>query len=345
MKKVTIADIAKKAGVGTATVERVLNERGNVSQKTATKVIIAAKKSGYRRLLPESYKGLIRIEVILIRPDTSFFREMGDAYARISRILDRNVSLHRTYVDEGDLESMVHAISRPAYVRSGLIVVAPDKPEIINCLEREAKKGAKIVTIVSEISTSEPIPHVGIDNYSAGRTAAQLMDRMSLPDGGEFIALCHSGAYSGHRDRVRGFSDYFQEHPSPNHEFTTVYLMFDDKYQCETILGQALLDKERISGVYNTGGASVGVANALREYVWKESVFWVGHELTGLNRKLLDDNSIDIIIDQNPDLQARHSIDLMLSQLGIGALDIPNKPIPFQLITKESIAKKLTGNS
>lgn len=50
MKKVRIVDIAKQAGVGTATVERVMNRRDGVSAKTTSKVFVAAKILGYDRL-------------------------------------------------------------------------------------------------------------------------------------------------------------------------------------------------------------------------------------------------------------------------------------------------------
>jgi LacI family transcriptional regulator len=43
MKKITLLDLAQEANVGTATVERVLNARGNVSPETAERVVLAAR--------------------------------------------------------------------------------------------------------------------------------------------------------------------------------------------------------------------------------------------------------------------------------------------------------------
>jgi len=36
---------------------------------------------------------------------------------------------------------------------------------------------------------------------------------------GSFVALGHSGAYQVHRERIRGFSDYLDEHRNPGHLF------------------------------------------------------------------------------------------------------------------------------
>ena len=91
MSKPTFSDIARQAGVGTATVERVLNGRGGVRPATAAKVIAAARALDYPRRLPEVHRGLLRIEVILVRPETTFFRRLSRAFERINATLDPSV--------------------------------------------------------------------------------------------------------------------------------------------------------------------------------------------------------------------------------------------------------------
>jgi LacI family transcriptional regulator len=68
MHKPTFCDIARHAGVGTATVERVLNGRGGVRPATTERVLAAARALDYPRRLPEVHRGLLRIEVIIVRP-------------------------------------------------------------------------------------------------------------------------------------------------------------------------------------------------------------------------------------------------------------------------------------
>ena len=80
MKKIRLADIAREAQVGTATVERVLNARGNVSPTAIDKVIQAARRLGYRNPLPERYRGVLRVEVIMVRRETPFFYRLASAF-------------------------------------------------------------------------------------------------------------------------------------------------------------------------------------------------------------------------------------------------------------------------
>jgi hypothetical protein len=83
-----LKDVARIAGVGTATVDRVLNERGNVSEEVRQKVIEAARSIGLRRQLPPSYKRLIRINLILARPDLPLLKQIADEFRNITNALD-----------------------------------------------------------------------------------------------------------------------------------------------------------------------------------------------------------------------------------------------------------------
>ncbi len=65
-----MADVAQLAGVSLSTVDRVLNERGSVSDSKRRKVLQAAQVLGLKRLLPSALHGLLRfalIKLIVIR--------------------------------------------------------------------------------------------------------------------------------------------------------------------------------------------------------------------------------------------------------------------------------------
>ncbi|MBN0941292.1 helix-turn-helix domain-containing protein, partial [Pseudomonas aeruginosa] len=51
-----MAMLARQIGVGVATVDRVLNERGGVSPQTTRKVLQAAREAGLKRILPEEHR-------------------------------------------------------------------------------------------------------------------------------------------------------------------------------------------------------------------------------------------------------------------------------------------------
>ena len=73
-------DIARHAGVGTATVDRVLNERGGVSLKTMKKVLDSARTLGTRRVLPEIDQRTLRIEAVLARKHSAYYDRLAKAF-------------------------------------------------------------------------------------------------------------------------------------------------------------------------------------------------------------------------------------------------------------------------
>lgn len=96
-------------------------------------------------------------------------------------------------------------------------MVAPDHADVVTSVREAAGLGIPVVQIMTR--PAPELPYVGIDNYAAGRTAAHYMSGMLAQRPGSFVALCHSGAYENHKERIRGFSAYLSDHRSNEHRF------------------------------------------------------------------------------------------------------------------------------
>jgi LacI family transcriptional regulator len=336
MKKARLSDIAQEASVGTATVERVLNARGNVAPQTAERVLVAARKLGYDRRLPERYRGIIRIEVIMVRPDTPFFSRLNQAFARMSATLDSSILIHRTFLDENDSLAVARHIANPGFRRSGLIIVAPDHPEVRARLRDAKAAGVIVVHVVSRIG-DEDDPFIGIDNYAAGRTAGYYMANMLNSRSGSLVALCHSGVYQVHKERIRGFSDYLAQHPNPAHLFAHVMFGMDDRQRSAELFEDVLRSHPGIIGIYNAGGANSGIAAVLARHERRKSIMWIGHELTDNSRRWLQSGLMDIVLDQAPEVQARRALDTVLRRIGFLDVEVSTEPVRFLTINAENL--------
>lgn len=144
MVKSTFQDIAALAGVGTATVERVLNGRGGVRPDTVEKVVMAARKLDYPRVLPDAHRGLMRIEVLLVRPETSFFRRLSNSFERIAATLSPLVVVQRSFVDEMNPAQIARRIREPGQRRAALILAVPDSHEIREAVDAQADEGLPV---------------------------------------------------------------------------------------------------------------------------------------------------------------------------------------------------------
>ncbi|MER9565578.1 LacI family DNA-binding transcriptional regulator [Mesorhizobium sp. M0571] len=335
MSNPTFFDIASRAGVGTATVERVLNGRGGVRPETVEKVVAAARALDYQRRLPEAHRGILRIEVLLVRPETTFFARLSAAFERIAASLDKSIMVQRTFLPEDRPEAIAQRILEPGIRRSGLILAVPDHPSIGEALAQVESRGMPAVQIVTRIAGSRA-EYIGIDNYAAGRMAAHLLSHMQRR-GGTVVGICHSHIYQVHRDRIRGFSDYLGEHPRGDFLFAEVLFGGDEDTRSAMMLRETLQQRPDLVGLYNAGGANGALNDVLRRHARDRDIFFVGHELTEKSSQALRDGTMDVVFDQAPEAQARRSIDLVLSRLGIHDLPIENPPIRFITFTAENI--------
>lgn len=333
MSKPNYRDIARHAGVGTATVERVLNGRGGVRPELVEKVISAARSLDYPRRLPEAHRGLLRIEVLMVRPETSFYRRLSHAFERIAATLDPLVVVHRSFTDEMNADAVARRILSTDLPRAGLILAVPSSPLISAAVEKVNAQGLPVVHVVTR--ASERVGEfIGIDNEAAGRTAALYICRMARRTG-PVVAICHP-IYQVHRDRIRGFSDYFRDHPGAS-SFEWLGFGGDEERASADRLWSALEMYPDLAGLYNAGGANSALIEVLRRHPGGRDVFFVGHELTDYTRAALLDGVMDVVLDQAPEAQARRALDLVLHRIGLTEIKPDQAPIRFITITKEGL--------
>lgn len=332
MTKPTYLSIARRAGVGTATVERVLNGRGGVREATAEKVVRAARELDWPGRLPDKHRGVVSIEVILVRPDTSFYARLSAAFRRIAATLDPALQVQISFLDESDPQAIARRIRSPARRRAALVTATPDHPEVRAALTAVHAGGTPVVQVVTRSLTEAAF--VGIDNYAAGRMAGLMMARLGAVQG-TVVAVCHSAIYQVHRDRVRGFSDYLAKHRPEGLSFAHVCFGRDEPQTSARRMIEAIGAWPDLAGVYNAGGANAGLFGALTQT--GREVFFVGHELTDATRDALRTGEADVIFDQLPEAQARRSIDLLLAELGYLDGPVDNPPIRFATLTAENV--------
>jgi LacI family transcriptional regulator len=211
----------------------------------------------------------------------------------------------------------------------------PDDPLIRAAAVQAYAAGLPIVQMVTDISGLDA-PYVGIDNYAAGRMAGLLVSRLqSRP--GVVVAFCHSEIYRGHRDRIRGFSDYLAAHPRSDLTFVQVCFGRDQRDLSRELVFDVLETSPDLVGLYNAGGANSSIVDVLRRHPKGKNVLFVGHELTERSADALREGVMTGVLDQAPEAQAQRAVELMLARLGLQRQPVANEPIRFVTITAENI--------
>jgi len=302
LRRAGIADVAARSGVSTATVDRVLNHRPGVRPATIQTVLKAAADLGY---LPQNdlYKALrpqpMRLTFLLPAGTNRFLNMLGD-YVEIAReqLEPFNVQCRCRYIEGFNPQALVDSLLREGKRADGIAFMALEHPLVREAVNTLAEKDVHTLTLISDLSSSRRAAYVGLDNRAAGRSAGLLLGRFIGPRPGKVAMIAGSRHYRGHEEREMGFQHILEE-KFPALQVVGLREGHDD---AETNYRQTrqLLDQYRdLVGIYNIGGASDGVARALKEAGRDQSTVFIGHGLTPDTRALLVDGSLDAILNQN----------------------------------------------
>jgi LacI family transcriptional regulator len=190
LSRTGLQDVARLAGVGIATVDRVLNERGNVSDKTVLRVLEAAKQLNLRRTLPAVRHKTVRIEVVLRGPVDEFFQRLNQAFGKIGAELDRSILLHRNAIDERRPLNLAYHISSST-ADAIILFSGTANPALLAAIEEKTTQGIPVLTINSDLPESTRTIHIGPDHHRMGRTAGFFMSKMAARDG-SILVIRHS---------------------------------------------------------------------------------------------------------------------------------------------------------
>ena len=331
------SEIAELAGVSTATVDRVLNERESVSERARSKVLAAAKQLGVPRILPPQQHGLIHLDVLLPNNSTPFFCRLNVALQRSIEMLDKRIVVHRSYLAEHKNDVFAGAILRPPYRRQGLILAAPDTEPVREALRAVTARGETAVAVVTNIKDVPGLKYAGIDHYRAGRTAGYFIGRLSK-SAGRVVILSSRTDYQGHVDRVAGCRDVLQSFAPKLVCDSRTIETYDDPDRCYLGVANALRNGKPVAAIYNSGAGSSGIEGALRKFNAAGNICWATHEMSDDHRQYLQQGMLDIVIDQDPDGQVFTALQHVLHGCRILENDPPtDEPSEFRLYFAENL--------
>jgi LacI family transcriptional regulator len=332
----TLTDIAREAGVSSATVDRVLNNRPGVRARTREVVTEVARRMGYiagnGASETRSATGL-SFDFVLPAGTNSFLEELRQQ-------LDRQGNAG------GGIASTVHSIEgfnpftlaeklKELEGRShGVGVVGIDHPAVREAIRSLAGAGTPVITLISDIHHVPRVGYVGIDNRSAGRLAGYLMGRLLGPGRHKVALFAGSLSYRGHEEREMGFRHILAEE-FPDLEVIDLTEVRDDNVRAYEAAKTHLEEHSSIGAIYNIGAGNRGIARALEEKGLARSVIFVGHEITPHTKRMLLSGTMDVAIDQNARVEAREAL-AQLTRIARGE-SWSMHPLRIAVLFKENI--------
>jgi LacI family transcriptional regulator len=309
--KPTMHDVANVAGVSLATVDRVINDRPNVRERTRQKVIVAIERLGFSRDISAANLARQRIyqfDFIVPDNDNPFMKALRReiAAARERSRFERTIIelIDAPAFDEGALEAALEeALARRP---DGVAFVAVDSDRIRAVARRLMAAGVGVVTLVSDVANDARDHYVGIDNVAAGCTVAGLLGRFIGERRGAVAVMTGSLSLRDHRDRLEGFRSVMQAE-CPTLEILAPLEGRDDPEVVKRLVSRLMSEREDLVGLYSIGAGNDGLVSALAQNE-RRPRFVVAHELDATTAKALREGLIDAILAQDAGHEIRSAI-------------------------------------
>lgn len=339
--KPTVHDIASRAGVSLATVDRVLNRRPGVSARTREKVDQAVQALGFVRDVAAANlaKGRVYpLTFIIPSNDNSFMRGLRVALdeARKRAGVER-IAIRLVDVPAFDAAALARALRDAAAERpAGIAFVAVDAPDVAAAASEIASAGIPLVTLVSDLSGAERDHYAGIDNAAAGRTAASLLGRFARGRDGKVAVLAGSMLVRDHRERCEAFASVMTA------DFAELSLLpvlegRDDPTVVERLVAELFAARDDIVALYSLGAGNRGLMRALERVPAERRPVVVAHELTETTRGALQAGLIDAVLNQDAGHEVRSAIRVLKAKADGLAVVAAQERIRIDIFLKDNL--------
>ena len=342
MTRVTLVDVARAAGVSTATVDRVLNNRGGVKSRTCSQVLATAVRLGY---LEDSASGVpagvpITLDFVLPGGTNRFIEGLANQLERQSS-LSEGVTVRLHFLKGFTPDELALSLSGLRGHSQGIGIIGVDHPTVREEIQNLSNDGIPMLTLVSDISHVPRIGYVGVDNREAGRLAGYLLGRFIGARPGAVALFTGALAYRGHEEREMGFRAVLREH-FPGLSIVVHREIHDDPDRAYNETRSILEEYPDLLGLYNIGSGNRGIGRALLEMKCAQKVTFVGHDVTEHTRELLLNGTMDAALDQNPAKEARLAIHCLAA--AIRGTPIPVCPLlRTHIICRENLPSAIIG--
>lgn len=181
-KKIRIKDIANLAGVSPGTVDRVIHNRGQVTEENREKILNIIDELDYKpNLLARSLANKKNYLFVSLCPEyhspNDYWKAPDNGIERAAReINDYNVSVKRFYFDQFSVKSFSIQLKHIQQLNPDGVLLSPVfRKETMEFTHELDKKQVPFVFIDSNITGLNNISYLGQNSFQSGFLAARLL--------------------------------------------------------------------------------------------------------------------------------------------------------------------------
>ncbi len=343
--KAGVKEIARRAKVSIATVDRVIHNRSGVSAKTKEKINAIIREMNYQpnvlaQRLALASRGLIRLAVLLpvISEETEFWQAPLDGVNKAEgEIRQYGIHIERFFFDQNDQQSFARQVKRiEQYKPEGLMfspTFADDSIQLIRFCEQEE---IPYVLINSDIPGFDRQCYIGPELFHSGYLAAQLIHYCIADDQKVLLVNIAQEIDSNHAilRKEEGFRQYYKDY-IPKGAILPFNTTQTDYASVAQKLEKLMRQETGIGAIFVTNSRVSLVASWLEKQGMKD-ILLIGYDFLKDNVDWLKKGMIDFLICEKPQEQGYRGVMTLFQNLVYSATIEKEYLMPIDIITKEN---------
>jgi len=346
MSDISIKEIAEKAGVSVGTVDRVIHNRGNVSEKTREKVLQILKKYDYKpNLMARGLANRRNLRIAALLPDNQldpFWQLPLNGIMKAQHYIKSfGISVDIFHFEDGKDQDLYDKGMNMLEQDYHAILIAPIiRDEATRIFEQCEQRKIPYVQINSFIDRDSElfISYVGQNSYSSGKLAAKLFDFGTSKGDTLLILHLEKEVYNSVHliQKEKGFRDYFSTKKNKNMEIAQLtFSNLDSKKQKIDFIKDTLKSYPKLAGVFVTTSKIHRVISEFTQLSDGEINF-IGYDLIEENLKLFEHEEDFFLINQNPFDQGYLGIITLYNHLLHKIPTSKTQYLPIDVVMKEN---------
>ncbi|MDR1882457.1 MAG: substrate-binding domain-containing protein [Prevotella sp.] len=344
---IRIVDIAKLADVSTGTVDRVLHNRGRVSEEKRAKVEAILKEINYEPNLVARFLASKRsYKFAVVAPAYSegdYWELVCDGINRAGNEMKKfNISVEYFHFNQYDRFSFLKAAAQFKEKEFDGVLLATLFGELVIKLSKELDaKGMPYIYIDSDIPKQKDLAYFGGDSLGSGNIAAKLLLKETGFDADIFIAhirFKYKEISVQMKTREQGFMKCLSEcnykgkihhvEINPDDHPSGIKKLEEIISQSDAPVGGIVLN----SRIYELIALLEKVKPSLRK-----RVRLIGHDAIERNVKALKNGQISFILSQRPELQGYDAIKALANYFLFKQAPEKTNFMPIDILIEENV--------
>ena len=322
------------------TVDRIIHNRGQVTEENIEKVKAIMKEYGYKKNIFASnlaFNKKYKFAVFLPKNKNVEYWQapiIGVAKAA-EELANFGVSIEYLYFDYNITSFKKTAAKVLKLDYDGLLFAPIFYEESVSFLKEYKKKNTPIVMIDSNLPEIEGVAYIGQDSYQSGYLGGKLISYGIKNDSNVLILKITRNVESTSRtnvflQRIKGFYAFFKENQHlPKFNFTEISIKYDIENQLNINMFNG------IDCVFIPNSRVYIVAKFIKENNLK-GIRVVGYELLKQNLEYLNDGIIDFLIHQKPEEQGYMGINHLYKKVVLKENVLDLNYMQLEIIVKEN---------